>query len=129
MILSITVVLMFQGSFLTSTRVLSDDDCPEYPVECFIFEKKYFSPISNQSDATAWCYGWIIRFQTTKSILDQLDISIALIGFFTTMLATIVYLGISLILIIVLIYFQWSFVPLTYAILCLGILLGVFGIV
>jgi len=90
---------MFQGSFLTSTRVLSDDDCPEYLVECFIFEKKYFSPISNhpsfvckyslkvelnsnQSNATAWCYGWIIRFQTTKSILDQLGISIAFDRFF-----------------------------------------------
>jgi len=160
MTLCITAILMFQGCFLTSVRLLPDDDCPEYPVDCFIFGKSHLSPISNSlsfvcarsskaemnrniSDVTAWCYGWIIKQQTTKSILDQLGIAIALIGFYTTMLAVVVYLGkskktivlsilyiiICAALIVVLLVLKWSFAPLTYAILSLGILLGIFGIV
>lgn len=161
LILSITAVLMFQGCFLTSARLLPDDDCPDYPVDCFVFGHSGLTPITNNvsfvckrlqtaqfpsnniSDATAWCYGWVIRLQSTKSVLDQLGVSIALIGFFTTMLAVIVYLGrckktigLSIIfisscggLIIVLLVFKWSFAPLTYAILALGMGLGVFGLV
>jgi hypothetical protein len=158
--LSITGVLMFQGCFLTSTRLLPGDDCPENSMDCFIFKQSDLVPITNNvsflceplekaqfpnnvSDGTAWCFGWIIRLQTTKSVLDQLGVAIALIGFFTTMLAVIVYLGKSnktIILsvvfistctgvIIVLLVFKWSFAPLTYAILSLGIGLGVFGLV
>jgi hypothetical protein len=160
MILSITAVLIFQGCFLTNTRLLPGDDCPENPADCFIFGQSSFAPITNNvsflcvplekaqfptniSSTTAWCYGWIIRLQTTKSVLDQLGVAIALIGFFTTMLAVIVYLGrckktivLSIItisccscLIIVLLVFKWSFAPLTYAILALGIGLGIFGLV
>ena len=160
MILSITAVLIFQGCFLMSARLVPDDDCPEYPTDCFVFDRTGLTPISNNvsfvchrfekatfptniSDATAWCFGWILRLQSTKSVLDQLGVAIALIGFFTTMLAVIVYLGkckktialsIMFILscgsiIIVLLVFKWSFAPLTYAILSLGVGLGVFGLI
>ena len=160
MILSITAVLIFQGCFLSNVRLLPGDDCPENPMDCFIFGQSSFAPISNNvsflcerlqkaefstniSDATAWCYGWLLRLQTTKSVLDQLGVAIALIGFFTTMLAVIVYLGkckktiiLSVIfisscdsLIIALLILKWSFAPLTYAILALGIGLGIFGLV
>lgn len=109
---------------------------------CERLEKARF-PNNNVSDVTAWCYGWIIRLQTTKSVLDQLGVAIALIGFFTTMLAVIVYLGkckkavvLSIVfisscggVIIVLLVFKWSFAPLTYAILSLGMGLGIFGLV
>ncbi|UJR19513.1 hypothetical protein I4U23_022643 [Adineta vaga] len=160
MTLSITAVLMFQGCFLTDVRLIPGDNCPEYPMDCFVFAGNNFVPIThnatflcqhmeraqfpnNISDVTAWCYAWIIRFQSTKSILDQLGIAIALVGFFTTMLAVIVYLGkskktvvLSILyisscsgLIIILLIFKWSFAPLTYAILSLGITLGIFGLV
>ncbi|CAF1132250.1 unnamed protein product [Adineta ricciae] len=160
MILSITAVIMFQGCVLTDVRLVPGDDCPEYSMDCFVFKGSAFSPItqnatficepltkstfpSNISDATAWCYSWILRYQSTKSVLDQLGIAIALIGFFTTMLAVVVYLGkckktivlsIAYIiscgtLIIVLLVFKWSFAPLTYAILSVGLALGIFGLI
>jgi hypothetical protein len=158
-ILSITAILMFQGCFLTSTRLLPGDNCPDNPMDCFIFGQSSFAPISNNvsfvceplekaefhtnvSNATAWCYGWIIRLQSTRSVLDQLGIAIALIGFFTTMMAVMVYLGkckktiiLSIVtiascvsFIIVLVVFKLSFEPLTYAILGLCIGLGIFGL-
>lgn len=160
MILSITAVLIFQGCFLMSARLVPDDDCPEFPTDCFVFDSTGLTPITNKvsfvcnrfekaqfptniSGATAWCFGWIIRLQSTKSVLDQLGVAIALIGFFTTMLAVIVYLGkckktivLSIIfisscggMIIVLLAFKWSFAPLTYSILFLGVALGIFGII
>ena len=160
MTLSITAVLIFQGCFLMSARLEPDDDCPEYPTDCFVFDRTGLAPISsnvsfvchrfekatfptNISGATAWCFGWILRLQSTKSVLDQLGVSIALIGFFTTMLAVIVYLGkckktivLSIMfisssggIIIVLLVFKWSFAPLTYAILSLGVGLGIFGLI
>ena len=158
-ILSITAILLFQGCFLANTRLLPGDACPDTPMDCFIFGKSAISPLSdnvsffceplenaefntNISDATAWCYGWIIRLQSTKSVLDQLGVAIALIGFFTTMLAVMVYLGkckktvvLSIItiaccgsFIIALLVLKLSFAPLTFAILGLGIGLGVFGL-
>jgi len=158
--LSITAVLMFQGCFLTSARLAPGDDCPDYPVDCFIFGSSALFPITdnvsfycessekaefstNASDATAWCFGWIIGKQTTESLLDKLGVAIALIGFFTTMLAVIVYLGkckktigISIMFIascggcmIILLVYKWSFAPLTYAILALGVGLGIFGFI
>ncbi|CAF3712787.1 unnamed protein product [Adineta steineri] len=160
MTLSITAVLLFQGCFLSSDRLLPGDDCPEYKSDCFIFGKSAISPITNNvsfyckplekaqfgtniSDATAWCFGWIILQQTTKSVLDQLGIAIALIGFFTTMLAVVIYLGkckktlvLSIIFIAIsggaiigLLVTKLSFSPLTYAILSQGVVLGIFGIV
>ena len=160
MILSITAVLIFQGCFLMSTRLVPDDDCPEYPTDCFVFDRTSLTPIAsnvsfvcnrfgkahfptNISGATAWCFGWIIRLQSTKSVLDQLGVAIALIGFFTTMLAVIVYLGkckktivLSFVfisscsaMIIALLVLKWSFAPLTYAILSLGVGLGIFGLI
>ncbi|UJR06973.1 hypothetical protein I4U23_011261 [Adineta vaga] len=160
LILSITAVLMFQGCVLTDVRVLPDDDCPEYPMGCFVFTGSAFTPITqnatflceslskaqfpvNITDATAWCYAWIIRYQSTKSVLDQLGVAIALIGFFTTMLAVVVYLGkckktialsivyivASITMMIVLLVLKISFAPLTYAIFALGAALGVFGLV
>jgi hypothetical protein len=158
--LSITAVLIFQGCFLTSARIAPGDDCPDYPMDCFIFEQSALVPITNNvsfycessdkadfstnaSDATAWCFGWIIRLQTTESFLDKLGVAIALIGFFTTMLAVIVYLGkckktvaLSIMFIsscggtmIILLVYKWSFAPLTYAILALGVGLGIFGFI
>ncbi|CAF1246841.1 unnamed protein product [Adineta steineri] len=160
MTLSITGVLIFQGCFLANIRVLKGDNCPEYDMDCFIFGSSALFPISdnvsficerlakadfvtNVTDATAWCYAWIISDQTTKSLLDALGVAIALIGFFTTMLAAVIYLGkckktiafsIFVILtcggaMIALLVLKWSFAPLTYGILFLGILLGIFGIV
>ncbi|CAF1239574.1 unnamed protein product [Adineta ricciae] len=159
MILSITAVLMFQGCFLIDIRLVPGDNCPKYTMDCFVFEGSSFVPIAHNatfvcqymnkaefpadiSDATAWCYAWVIRYQSVASVLDQIGIAIALIGFFTTILAIIVYLGksiktiiVSMIiissccaLILLLLFFKWSFAPLTYAILSLGITLGVFGL-
>ncbi|CAF1102073.1 unnamed protein product [Adineta steineri] len=160
MTLSITAVLMFQGCFLGNDRILPGDDCPEFKSDCFQFGESALVPLTNNvsfvcrpsdkaefttniSDATAWCYGWIIAEQTTKSVLDQLGVAIALIGFFTTLLAAFIYLGrckktigLSIVFIvtcsvaiIVLLVLKWTFAPLTYAILALGVLLGIFGLV
>ena len=160
MTLAITAVLIFQGCFLMSARVMPDDDCPEHKTDCFIFPPNGLAPVSdsvsfvcerfqtaqfptNISGATATCFAWILRTQSTKTVLDQLGVAIALIGFFTTMVAVIVYLGrckkaivLSIIfissssgIIIVLLAFKWSFAPLTYAILSLGVGLGIFGLI
>ncbi|UJR29754.1 hypothetical protein I4U23_017302 [Adineta vaga] len=160
MTLSITAILIFQGCVLANARVIPDSDCPEYPMDCFIFnETGTSSPInetvsfyclpsnktqfpSNLQDATGWCYGWIIRLQSTKKILDQLGVCSGLIGLFTTILAIIIYLGRTiknlvlcsliilscLVTIILLPVFKWSFAPISFAVLSLGIALGAFGI-
>jgi hypothetical protein len=158
--LSITAVLIFEGCFLASTRLLPNDNCPDYPMDCFVFPNATaHDPISdsatfhcdpsnttqfpsNMSDATAWCFGWIIRLQTTKDILDQLGVCTGLIGLFTTLLAVVIYLGRSkktlvlcsifilccIVAVILLVFYKWSFAPLTYAVLFLGMSLGSFGL-
>ncbi|CAF1201092.1 unnamed protein product [Adineta ricciae] len=161
MTLSITAILLFQGCILSNARVVPDGDCPEFEMDCFIFNDttSLSSPInqsvsfhcfpnnktqflSNSQDVIGWCYGWIIRFQSTKSVLDQLGVCTGLIGLFTTILAIIIYLGKTiknlvlcsliilscLITIILLPVFKWSFAPISFAVLSLGIALGVFGI-
>ena len=111
--LSIAAVLMFQGCFLVNARLVPNDDCPDYPVDCFVFNGTSPTPISqspsfqcdpsnrtqfpsNLTDAIAYCFGWIIAKQTTKRFLDQLGVCTGLIGLFTTLLAIIVYLGRSI---------------------------------
>lgn len=37
MTLSITEILLFQGCILANERVFPDDDCPEFEMDCFIF--------------------------------------------------------------------------------------------
>ena len=108
--LAITVVLLFQGCALANTRVVANDNCPEYPVDCFILNKTGNNPISdhvsfrcdplnttqfpsNMTDTTAQCFGWIILEQTTKNVLDQLGVCTGLISLFTTLLAALIYLG------------------------------------
>ncbi|UJR29756.1 hypothetical protein I4U23_017304 [Adineta vaga] len=161
MTLSITAILIFQGCILANARVIPDGDCPEFEMDCFIFNgTSSSSPInqsasfhcfpknktqfpSNLQDATGWCYGWIFRFQSTKSVLDQLGVCSGLIGLFTGILAIIVYLGRciktlilcpSLIICcvaacVLLPVFKWSFAPLSYSVLSLGIILGAFGVI
>lgn len=157
--LTITAILIFQGCVLMNTRILPNDGCPDYPVDCFVFNGSSHEPINesisfhcnptnhtyfpdNLSDPTALCFGWIIRLQTTKEILDQLGVCTGLLGLFTTLLAIIIYLGKTkknLILclifiaccittIVLLIVYKWSFSPLSYAVLILGAALGIFGV-
>jgi hypothetical protein len=111
--LSITAVLIFQGCILANTRVLPNDNCPSYPMDCFVLNQTSYLPISqnasfqcdptnktqfpsNIPDASALCFGWVIRQQTTKNILNRLGVCTGLIGLFTTMLAIVVYLGKSI---------------------------------
>jgi len=160
MTLSVTAVLIFQGCFLSNTRLLPNDNCPEYPMDCFVFNETKSQPISDNitfhcdpknktqfpigvSDPTAWCFGWIIQLQTTKNVLDQLGVCTGLLGLFSTFLAIIVYLGRSIKTLILcficigsciaatilLVFFKWSYTPLTYAVLALVIGLGIFGLV
>jgi hypothetical protein len=150
----------FRYTSIYSVVYLEERSFRLLPYSCFVFGESAFAPvcntigficrrsirvlfaIANISDPTAWCYGWIIRLQTTKSVLDQLGVAFALIGFCTTMMAINVYLGkckktigLSIILIlcssgmiIILLIFKWSFSPLIYAILALGVGLGIFGL-
>ena len=97
---------------------------------------------SHLSNATAQCFGWVITEQTTKNILDQLGVCTGLLGLFSTLLAITVCienrcLGLSLAIlfllscvagIVLVAFFKISFFPLTYAVLSLGIAIGVFGI-
>ena len=160
MTLSITIVLIFQGCLLANVRLLPDDQCPDFPMDCFIFTHSNLSTISESvsfqckptnktqfpsglTEPVATCFGWIILYQTAKTILDQLGVCTGLLGLFTTILAIIVYLGrsiktlivcIAMILcsaatVILLVAFQWSFAPLSYAVLSLGIALGIFGLI
>jgi len=129
-------------------------------MDCFIFNDSTANPITekmnfhcdplnktqfplNMTNGIAWCYGWIFRFQTIEDVLDQLGVCTGLIGFFTTLLAVIFYLGRSIktlllsgiFIITCVIWFvslpilKWSFAPLTYAVLGLGISLGIFGVI
>ncbi|CAF0881923.1 unnamed protein product [Adineta steineri] len=160
MTLSIAAALIFEGCFLANARLLPDDNCPDYPMDCFVFNQiadpqpitqsasfrclptnKTQFP-SGASNGIAVCFGWIIKLQTTKNILDQFGICTGLIGLFTTLLAIIIYLGksiktivlscifivASIVTIILLAVFKWSFAPLTYAVLVLGMTLGIFGV-
>ncbi|CAF2990404.1 unnamed protein product [Rotaria sp. Silwood2] len=154
MILSFTGMTFFQGCFLASARLFPNDECPDYPMDCFVSNRTHrirfhCNPSSeavfpgNITNQIAWCFGWVINLQTTKSILDQLGVCTGLMGLFTTVLAIIVYLGksvitlvISVILfasgtvgIIISLEFKWSYSPLTVYVLVLGISLGIFGIV
>ncbi|CAF1507422.1 unnamed protein product [Adineta steineri] len=98
MIISTAAVLIFEGCFLANARLLPDDDCPDYPMDCFVFNRTADDqPIeqsasfhclpsnkaqipSSVSNGKAVCYGWIIKLQTTKNILDQFGIALGLFG-------------------------------------------------
>ena len=94
-------------------------------------------------NASASCFGWIFAYQSTENVLNQLGVCTGLLGLFTAMLALIIFLARSILSIILcsvfiaccvvafilLLYYQWSLAFLTYAVLILGMLLGVFGIV
>ena len=41
---SVVFILLFQSCILTNVRVSSDEDCPEYPMACFILSAKSFFP-------------------------------------------------------------------------------------
>ncbi|CAF3839127.1 unnamed protein product [Rotaria sp. Silwood1] len=154
MILSFTVMTFFQGCFLANARLFPNDECPDYPMDCFVSNRTHrirfhCTPSreavfpGNITNQIAWCFGWVINLQTTKSILDQLGVCTGLMGLFTTVLAIIVYLGksmitlfLSLILfasgtvaIVISLEYEWSHSPLTFYILFLGMSLGIFGIV
>ncbi|CAF0773693.1 unnamed protein product [Adineta steineri] len=152
--------LIFEGCLLANARLLPNDNCPDYPMDCFVFNQKADTePItqdptfrcapsntaqfpSGNSDGVAVCFGWIIKLQSTKNILDQFGICTGVIGLFTTLLAIIIFLGESIItfvlgflLLATSITFlclvpslSWSVAPITYAIIALGIIAGVFGI-
>jgi hypothetical protein len=113
MALSIAAVLIFQGCVLFNTRLLAGDNCPEYSLDCFVFNGTSGTPLSETpsfscdpnnktqfpmdlSNGVAHCFGWIIMKQTTKSFLDQLGVCTGLIGLFSTLLAVVVYLGKSI---------------------------------
>ena len=108
--LLIAAILIFQGCFLLNIRLLADDDCPDYAVDCFVFNGTSSTPLNETpsfycvpnnktqfpgglSNGTAQCFGWIIMKQTTKDFMDQLGVCTGLIGLFTTLLAIVVYLG------------------------------------
>lgn len=111
--LSITAVVVFQGCILANQRILPEDDCPEKPMDCFVFNGSSYIPMtetktfrcdpkndtqfpSGLSNATAMCYGWVYLYQSTKEVLDQLGVCSGLIGLFTSLLAIIIYLGKSI---------------------------------
>lgn len=151
--LSISVLLLFQGCFLANARLYPNEDCPDYPMDCFVSTETdrvrfYCDPSSkvefpsNITGSIAWCYGFIIELQTTKNILDQLGMCSGLIGLFTTLLAIIVFLSgskigfvlsgtillICAIALCVSPIFDWSWAALTFMVLILGVLLGAFGL-
>ena len=109
----IAAILIFQGCFLLNTRLTPTDDCPDDPVDCFVFNGTSATPLSESpsfhcdpqnttqfplglSNGVAHCFRWIFARQTTKKILDQLGVCTGLLGLFATLLAIVVYLGKSI---------------------------------
>ena len=157
-ILGLMSVIIFDGCFLSSAGLEVNDQCPEDPMDCFVFTDKdsilpngpfKCSPghsadfITNESDGYAWCYGWVIKRQTTRKVLDQIGICSGLIGLFGTILALIIYLAkhqkcfwilvsafgaVILASMILLIRYKWSLSFLTYATLFMSGLCLVWGV-
>ena len=157
--LSIVSILLFQSCVLKNVRVYPNDECPEYSMDCFILRGNSFHPFSNDASfrchphnmtafpshmthATAQCYGWIISKQTAQNILDQLGACSGLLGFFTTLVAVVTYLGkvtatrilsgifilIGLAAIPLVTVFKVNYSLLSYAVFALSILLGLYGL-
>ena len=107
---------------------------------CYPLNKTQFP--SHLSNATAQCFGWVISQQTTQDVLDQLGVCTGLLGLFSTLLALTICIdiccvGVTLAIlfllacvagIILVAFFKVSFSPLTFAVLSLGIAIGLFGI-
>ena len=110
--LALAGVLIFQTCILANNRVLFDEVCPEYPMDCFIISSDtnghnaisdtvsfQCQPLnktqfpSHLTNATAQCFGWVASLQTTKNVLDQLGVCTGLLGLFSTLLAIIICLG------------------------------------
>ena len=107
-ILAIMPVLILDGCVLGSIGLSDGDNCPDDPMDCFVFDQyETNSPSSsfqcmpgNLANFSAtlpggysWCYGWIIKRQTTKRVLDQLGVCTGLMGLFATIFALFVYVS------------------------------------
>ena len=106
-LLGLMAVLIFDGCILGNAPLESGDDCPSYPMDCFLFPTRdnativqSFRCLPNDAinftsiypDGHAWCYGWIIGRQTTKNVLDQIGICAGLLGLFATIIVLFTYI-------------------------------------
>ena len=100
-------IIIFDSCILSTIPLKAGDDCPEDPMDCFIFSgRDNLVPIESfqclPKDATnfsskyrnghAWCYGWVHSRQTTKHVLDQLGVCAGLIGLFAAITALFSYI-------------------------------------
>lgn len=152
LLLGLMVLIIFDSCILGNSQLKPGDECPSYPMDCFIFPTKTNSTVvqsfqcvpkdtANFSlsypEGHVICYGWIIGRQTTKNVLDQIGICAGLLGLFATIILLFSYImkypncyvGLSvlwivglLVMVIVFGILGVSVVLLTYVTLALGAL-------
>ncbi|UJR19031.1 hypothetical protein I4U23_022161 [Adineta vaga] len=97
-ILATLLTIIFEGCVLASVGVVIGDPCPEYPVECFYGNYSFYCnpgdiAMSPSAAQEAWCFGWILRYQTARDVIDVIGVSGGLLGIISSIMPLVYYIS------------------------------------